>query len=130
MTVDLNALEAVLAKTTPGEWKYSQREDYFDINGLLLGHMRYPLGDKSDDLCAIVALHNAAPTLIAEHRAALARVEELEKRLSSHADWLQGAAAGDFEDAAADGGVTVGMVVQQEMREQLRRIQAALEPKP
>ena len=84
MVIDLDALEAVLAKATQGTWQSNCSHIYGpDPERLLIAQCSYALGPKSDDLSAIVALHTAAPALIAEHRALLARVVELEGRLSS-----------------------------------------------
>ena len=71
---DLDALEAVLAKATQGEWenhRYWVRVGRSPVAQLPL--------DGPMNAAAIAALHNAAPALIAEHRALLARVAELEE---------------------------------------------------
>ena len=106
MTVDLDALEAVLAKATQGEWgiwrervadraaaiaelaeQVNATEPMIDALILLNAGGKCPAttgcGPNSDNnATAIVALHNAAPALIAEHRAALARVAELEAEVA------------------------------------------------
>ena len=105
MTVDLNALEAVLAKATPGKWEWLPKAN--KLTRSRNPSYRYPMGAfysgrtllawfgdretyyptegtpfNNDDTAAIVVLHNAAPALIAEHRALLARVEELEAEVA------------------------------------------------
>ena len=69
MTVDLDALEAVRAKA----------------NAL-------PFGDAWKQMYGVACstLWNAAPALIAEHRAALARVEKLEEALNGVMPVLDG----------------------------------------
>ena len=74
MPVDLDALEALLGKATPGEWQYGEDhrshwvlagEDSIAYEDVTLGGH----GPNRDDMRAIAALHNAAPALIAELRA-------------------------------------------------------------
>lgn len=48
---------------------------------------------------------------------------ELLKRVNS---WLDGVAECDMDEIVADGGITAGMVVAQEAREQQRRVRAAI----
>jgi hypothetical protein len=74
MPVDLDALEALLEKATPGEWTASS-QDWFALrtHALIIcdrppvfyaeSHAAWP-----DNSGAIAALHNAAPALIAELR--------------------------------------------------------------
>ena len=74
MPVDLDALEALLAKASPGEWTASSH-DWFALrtHALIIcdrppvfyaeSHAAWP-----DNSVAIAALHNAAPALIAELR--------------------------------------------------------------
>ena len=74
MPVDLDALEALLAKASPGEWTASSH-DWFALrtHALIIcdrppvfyaeSHAAWP-----DNSTAIAALHNAAPDLIAEAR--------------------------------------------------------------
>ena len=73
--LDLDALEALLEKATPGEWTASSH-DWFALrtHALIIcdrppvfyaeSHAAWP-----DNSGAIAALHNAAPALIAELRA-------------------------------------------------------------
>ena len=80
---DLDALEAVLAKATQGEWenhRYWVRVGRSPVAQLPL--------DGPMNAAAIAALHNAAPALIAEHRALLARVEALEEAIAGPEAWL------------------------------------------
>ncbi len=111
MTIDIDALEAVLAKATPGKWQ-RQFTDFEDggiavvahivekgvvletpTNGMVCWANMLPVErDQYDDdrasanSAAIVALHNAAPALIAEHRRMAARIAELEGALSRQSD--------------------------------------------
>lgn len=132
MAIDLDALEAVLAKATPGEWEvevelrtevcratgdeldtvngYNIDSKYLQIvgcEGILAG----PDGEANS--AAIVALHNAAPALIAEHRALLARVEVLEGALRG--------ITGIWKNSMHDDGENAAMMFEQ--------ARAALEPK-
>ena len=72
--IDLDALEALLARATPGEWQYGEDhrshwvlagDDSIAYEDVTLGGH----GPDRDDMRAIAALHNAAPALIAELRA-------------------------------------------------------------
>jgi hypothetical protein len=88
-TVDLDALKAVLAKATPGEWEiYGEPEV-----GLPPSLFSCVIENKwpsltpleplcRDDLAAIVTLHNAAPALIAEHERLVAEVARLRELLA------------------------------------------------
>ena len=103
MATDLDALEAVLAKATPGEWEHHSDEDgVFDPTTIAAGDVPlFASEDKLPESCmmhnaaAIVALHNAAPALIAEHRALLARVEALEGALTEAIERVE---KGDLDD--------------------------------
>jgi len=78
--IDLDALEALLAKATPGTWALEERRDYTDIvdgtgtSLLPTGWGGEPLIDR-DDAALIVAAVNALPALIRELREARASVE-------------------------------------------------------
>lgn len=68
---------------------------------------------------------------LAERDAMQARVGEQRVRDDCLSRWLDNIANCDLTDIVADGGITAGMVVQQEAREQSRRIKASLaEPTP
>ena len=73
--LDLDALEAVLAKATPGEWRADGRYVGTPNHMSYVAEVSDQNGNWSDtakstgDAAAIVALHNAAPALIAELRA-------------------------------------------------------------
>lgn len=72
--VDLGALEAALAKATPGPWRRGSRHDYVVVH---LDH-GYIVADEDleddsperveADTDAIISAHNALPALIAELR--------------------------------------------------------------
>ena len=153
MTIDLDALEAVLAKATPGEWQqgrllatpetrrfsFEQRADFSDVEkstiyiGFLVedeGRSRKCIGstlgggNRHSDAAAIVALHNAAPALIAEHRAALARVAELEGARALLAEITPPKLIGESHVPYPEGKTTVLM-----SWDWLKRARAALEPK-
>lgn len=77
MPADLDALEALLAKTTPGEWEATTYSNYagwsiYAHGAGCIAERWYATGQQDEiprnDLL-IAALHNAAPALIAELRA-------------------------------------------------------------
>lgn len=86
MTIDIEALEAALAKATKGEWNMpeAQRADAAIFAGDAILNMNDgydQLGLETDDAECVVALVNIAPALIAEHRRMAARIAELEYAL-------------------------------------------------
>ena len=63
-TIDLDALESALAAATPGEWEATEYgKCRAEIDGVVCSCCLQP-----PDARAIVALHNAAPAMIAELR--------------------------------------------------------------
>ncbi len=144
MTVDLDALEAVLAKTTPGVWKKGNCDFYVDGadgDDLVIGCVgqagsfrsaeysvargkRHPVVENT---AAIVALHNAAPALIAEHRALLARVEELERALTKAIERVE---KGDLDDQMCCDGHMCGCQGSTVGEQFLYFAKLSLEPKP
>lgn len=100
MTYDLSALKDALAKMTPGEWqlRYHPHDPDdcivqaprlkphhpYDVH--VLGEDKhpdlYPPEQYKNDAAGIVALKNAAPTLIADHLALQAKVAELEAEVA------------------------------------------------
>lgn len=71
MTLDLTHLETLLAAATPGPWDCDNKGCAWDADNNTLSEPEG--GFDPNDLALVVALHNAAPALIA-------RVRELEKR--------------------------------------------------
>jgi len=80
MATDLNALEAVLAKATPGQWQQDPIGDYYIRDGAGNVVIRC---DQNETRDLMIALHNAAPALIAEHRALLAENTALRSALAN-----------------------------------------------
>lgn len=93
--LDLDALEAIHAKATPGEWSYSVTPygtcwvlDSAPAHAIACGAGYEP--NTLENAAAIVAAHNALPALIARvreleaenerFRAALTKIDELEDR--------------------------------------------------
>lgn len=78
--IDLDALEAALAKATPGPWRRGNRGEYvvvhLDHNYIVCDED--PEDDNAErveaDTDTIIAAHNALPALIAELRQLRARV--------------------------------------------------------
>ena len=72
--IDLDALEAALAKSTPGRWRRGSRDEYVVVH-LDHGYIvcdEDPEDDNAErveaDTDIIIAAHNALPALIAELR--------------------------------------------------------------
>ena len=98
----------------------------------------FPLADALRNLEAYLrnTPHHNAPEAAAARKAlaafdasaADARNDEPEllAQLERFADWLSLIIDCDLTETVADGGITAGMVVQQEAREQLRRARAAI----
>lgn len=115
--VDLDALEAALAKATPGPWRRGSRHDYVVVHlddGYIVADE--DIEDDSPerveaDTDAIISAHNALPALIAEVRqlrqeAARARWCEENKADVSWLDtsrrWSVVWVAGGLFDTASD----------------------------
>lgn len=85
--VDLDALEALLAKATPAPWKDFGRsvisESYDDVIGLKTVGGPWMQTEElvlsDEDRAAIVALHNVGPALIAGVRRLRAAAERLKR---------------------------------------------------
>lgn len=73
---DLDALEAVIAKATPGTWTANNGGYETDHPGGFIEQAGS--GEIEPDDAALCALHNAAPTLIAELRTLRAKLAILD----------------------------------------------------
>ena len=140
MAIDLDALEAVLAKATPVPWHIKKQRPEVHVhsdsdqnyNSIWGGPFEHPVAAfahfrpaeskekwpggcsiKPEDAAAIITLHNAAPALIAEHRALLARMAKLEGALRG--------ITGIWKNSMHDDGENAAMMFEQ--------ARAALEPK-
>ena len=153
MTVDLDALEAVLAKATPGEWcavdglRARYTKILHDARGKGDGYNnrvaetcqwnpatgpQTPPDEARANAAAIVALHNTAPSLIAEHRAALARVEALynERNNLRHVVSHAQVAFRHYAQSHRAKGTPEGDAKAETNQQLAELMQAALEPKP
>jgi hypothetical protein len=85
--VDLDALDALHAAATPGEFSFGVRDDgsaWYSIGLPLSEHIQGDIYCDRHNLKFIAALHNAYPAIAAELRALRARVAELEAANESH----------------------------------------------
>ena len=106
--IDLDALEAALAKATPGPWRRGSRDEYVVIH-LDHGYIvcdEDPEDDNAErveaDTDTIIAAHNALPALIAELRelrSYRAEVEAIMPTMQMLLDF--------YDDARAEAAVTI-----------------------
>jgi Ser/Thr protein kinase RdoA (MazF antagonist) len=131
--VDVMELRELLAKATPGPWAQGPcasadgtRIASYDV------HLPVEPGDVGVAVLAsywggqanaelTVAAVNALPQLLA----ALDEAARMRERVERVRDWLFSIAEIDMDEIVADGGITAAMVVQQEAREQARRLARA-----
>lgn len=125
----IEKLRELLAKATPGPWELQDGCSWRRIGSRCDGDVLHPSVERDGypDLSArdgrlypnlnlIVAAVNALPTLLDELERLQKENGEMRKALQSTERWLNQIAEIDINDIVADGGVTAGMVVQQEAR--------------
>ena len=107
-----------VGQPTPGPWiAHPHRSDMFFIHSV------------SDKLAHRIATISVVGGVRSKHEAdarLIAASPELLEALRRVHDWLASVVDADFDEVVADGGITAGMVIGREARDQQSRVRAAI----